>query len=144
MVNVFFNYLRPLIDANVITLTEQCKPSEVFSQLRIAYNQGVKGIEYCTRMFVSNPEEDEEVFEYIHQNYELMRVVRWANRNITANLATLSYKTLGVHLRIICSMLIKLKEQNKISDEMYFKLHSSLTKNALQAHYEISVESLPF
>ena len=86
MFSVFFDYLKPLNEAKIVNLTEQSTPSEIFNQLRIAYNQGVKGIEDCTRLFVLNPEEDEELFEYIHDNYELMRVVRWANRNILLKL----------------------------------------------------------
>lgn len=142
--NAFLNYLRPLIDAKVINLTEESKLSEVFNQLRIAYNQGVKGIEYCLRLFIPNPEDEDELFEYIYFNPELMRVVKWTNRNITVNLSTCSYKTLGVHLRIICSMLTKLKESGKIREDVYFKLHSSLTKNALEIQYLISTEGLPF
>ena len=144
MFNVFSNYLRPLVDAHVIELTEQSKLSEVFNQLRIAYNQGVKGIEYCIRLFVPNAEDEDELVEYIHQNKELMRVVRWTNKNITVNLSIMSYKTLGVNLRIICSMLAKLKDSKKISEDVYYILHSNLTKNALEIQYLISTEELPF
>lgn len=144
MFSVFFDYLKPLNEAKIVNLTEQSTPSEVFNQLRIAYNQGVKGIEDCTRLFVLNPEEDEELFEYIHDNYELMRVVRWANRNILLKLGKISYKTVGVHLRIICSMLTKLKESGKLRADKYYILHSNLTKNVLNLHYEISTEELPF
>lgn len=144
MFSVFFDYLSPLNEAKIVDLTECNKPSKIFNQLRIAYNQGVKGIEYCTRLFILNPTEDEELFEYIHQNTELTKVVRWTNRNILVNLGKSSYKTLGVHLRIICSMLTRLKETNKISEDVYFKLHSNLTKNVLDLHYKISTEDLPF
>ena len=144
MYHVFSNYLKPLLEAKVVELTEQSKPSEVLNQLRIAYNQGVFGIENCTRLFVPNPEEDDELFEYIHQNIELMKVVRWTNKNITLRINKISYKTLGVHLRIICSMLVKLKEHGEIRNDVFIALHSNLTKNALELHYEISVEELPF
>ena len=144
MYNVFSKYLEPLVEAHIVNLTEESKPSEVFNQLRIAYNQGVKGIEYCIRLFVPNAEEEDELVEYIHQNVELMRVIRWANRNITVRLTKISYETLGVHLRILCSMLTKLKENGILRDDIYYILHSNLTKNALKAHFEISVEELPF
>lgn len=144
MHNVFSNYLQPLIEAKIVELTEQSKPSEVFDQLRIAYNQGVKGIEDCVRMFVPNAEDEDELFEYIHNNVELMRVVRWTNKNVTLRLTKISYKTVGVHLRIICSMLTKLKEHGELRDDVYFKIHSNLTENVLKAHYEISTEELPF
>lgn len=144
MFNVFSNYLEPLKEAKLIILEEHYKPSDVYNQLRIAYNQGVKGIEQCIRLFVPNPEEDEELAEYIHSNHELMRVVRWTNKNILLGLGVSSYKTIGVHLRIICSMLTKLKENNMIKEDIYYKLHSSLTHNALTADYEIRTEELPF
>lgn len=144
MVSVFSNYLRPLVDANVITLTGNEKPSEVFAQLRIAYNQGVKGIEYCTRLFCPNCEVDDEVFECIHNNAELMTVVRWTNRNITVRLHMISYKTLGVSLRIIDSMLIKLKTTGKLRERDYYELHRNLTTNASYLHGQITLEDLPF
>lgn len=144
MFSVFFDYLTPLNEAKIVNLTEQSTPSEIFNQLRIAYNQGVKGIEDCTRLFVLNPEEDEELFECIHDNNELMTIVRWANRNILLKLGKISYKMLGVHLRIICSMLTKLKENGRLRADKYYILHSNLTKNVLDLHYEISTEELPF
>ena len=144
MFSVFFDYLKPLNEAKIVNLTEQDKLSTLFNQLRIAYNQGVKGLEECTRLFVLNPEQDEEMFEYIHSNYELMRVVRWTNRNILVKLGKISYKTLGVHLRIICSMLTKLKEHGDLREDVYYTLHSNLTKNVLDLHYKINTEDLPF
>lgn len=144
MFNVFSNYLEPLKEAKLIILEERCKPSDVYNQLRNAYNQGVTGIEYCVRLFVPNPEEDEELVEYIHSNRELMRIVRWTNRNILLKLGRINYDTIGVHLRIICSMLTKLKEHNNLPEEIYFKLHSSLTKNVSIAHQEVIYEELPF
>lgn len=144
MFNVFSNYLTPLKEAKIVELTEENKPSEIFNQLRIAYNQGVKGIEYCTRFFLSNSEEDEELFEYIHQNHKLMDVVRWTNRNITTNLVTADYRSIHVYLRIACSMLVNLKETGKLREEMYFKLHSNLAQNVLNAISEVYTEDLPF
>ena len=128
----------------MIILEEPIKPSDVYNQLRIAYNQGVTGIEHCIRLYVPNPEEDEELAEYIHSNYELMRVVKWTNRNILLKLGKSSYETIGVHLRIICSMLTKLKDYGNLPEDIYFRLHSSLTQNVLTAHWELTNEELPF
>lgn len=144
MFNVFSNYLQPLKEANLIILEEPTKPSDVYTKLRIAYNQGVTGIERCIRLFVPNPEQDEELAEYVYSNHELMRVVKWTNRNILLKLGKSSYETIGVHLRIICSMLIKLKEHSVIPDDIYFKLHSNLTNSVLTAHWQLVNEELPF
>lgn len=144
MYNVFSNYLEPLKEAHIVNLDEQSKPSEVYNQLRIAYNQGVTGIERTIRLFVPNPEEDEELAEYIMSNNELMKVVRWANRNILLHLDKLEYKTLGVQIRIIGSMLFKMKEAGRLREDVYFAIHPILTGNVLKAHYQVSTEDLPF
>lgn len=144
MFNVFSNYLNPLKEAKIVELTEHPKPSEVYNQLRIAYNQGVKGIENCIRLFVPFPERDEELAEYIQSNVELMRVVRWTNRNVLLNLGKSSYQTLGVHVRIVGSMMIKLKESGKLREDVFYDLHTQFTGNVLAAHYEVSTEDLPF
>lgn len=145
MYNVFSKYLEPLKQAHIVVLTEQSKPSEVFNSLRKAYYYyGIKGIEDCIRLFVSNPEEEDELAEYIYFNEDLMKVVRWANRNITANITKITYTTLGVQLRIICSMLIKLKDSGKLKESVYFTIHSNLTKNVLKVYEEVTLEDLPF
>lgn len=144
MFNVFSNYLQPLSEANIVNLTGYPKPSEVYDQLRIAYNQGAKGIENCIRLFVPNPEEDEDLVEYIKSNVELMKVVRWANRNILLKMNKSSYKTIGVHVRIAESMMVMLKESGKLREDVYYTLHSNFTGNVLKAHYQVATEDLPF
>ena len=73
-----------------------------------------------------------------------MTVVRWTNRNITVRLHMISYKTLGVSLRIIDSMLIKLKTAGKLRERDYYELHRNLTTNASYLHGQITLEDLPF
>lgn len=144
MFEVISNYLQPLNEAGIVNLTEESKPSEVYDQLRLAYKQGITGIDNCVRLFVPNIEEDEELVEYIKSNKELMRVINWTNRNILLKLGKVQYKTMGVHLRIVGSMLLKLKDSGKIREDVYFYIHPILTGNVLKAHYQIATEDLPF
>lgn len=143
MFNVFSNYLSPLIEAKLIILKEQTM-QELFDQLCIAYNQGIKGIEQCIRLFVPNPEQDEELAEYIYSNSELMRIIKWTNQHILVRISKTEQTTIGVHLRIICSMLVKLKERKLITEEKYSILHSNLTKNVWDIYFGIINEQLPF
>ena len=144
MFNVFSTYLRPLVDAKVIELTEQSKPSQVFNQLRNAYNQGVKGIDYCVRLFVPNAEEDDELFEYIYFNEALRPIIRRTNQHILLRIGVYSYPTLYVNMRIINSMLEKLVHKGQLKKEVFIQMTSSLVKNVNELCGEIATEDLPF
>ena len=144
MFNVFSNYLRPLVDANVIELTERSKPSEVFNQLRIAYNQGAKGIKDCIRLFVPNAEEDDELFEYIYFNEALRPIIHRTNEHILLHIGVYSYPTLYVNMRIINSMMEKLVQKHKLKKDIFIIMTSSLVKNVNELCGEIATEDLPF
>lgn len=142
--NVFSNYMQPLVAANIVKLTDKSKPSEVFNQLRIAYNQGVKGIEDCIRLFVPNPEEDEELFEYICFNENLRPIIRRANQHILLHIGVYSYPTLYVNMRIINSMMEKLVLKGKLKKDVFCTITSSLVKNVNELYAEVATEDLPF
>lgn len=144
MFNVFSTYLRPLVDAQMIELTEHSKPSEVFNQLRNAYNQGVKGIEECVRLFVPNAEEDDELFEYIYFNEALRPIIKRTNQHILLKIGVYSYPTLYVNMRIINSMMETLVMKKKLRKDVFIAITTSLVKNVNELCGEIATENLPF
>ena len=144
MFNVFSNYLQPLVEAHVIELTDQSKPSEVFNQLRNAYNQGVKGIENCTRLFVPNPEQDDELFEYIHNNESLRQIIKRTNERVLLKIGVYSYPTLYVNIKIINSMMEKVMLRGDLKKDIFIQMASSLSKNVNELCAEITTEDLPF
>lgn len=144
MFSVFFSYLTPLIEANLMNVSEKSSMRELFKEMHDAYQRGLKGLEYCIRIFAPDIQNDEELIEYIHSNTELMQVIRWANRNITLNVENFSYETIGVNIKIVDCMLIKLVEAKKLDKKVYQTLHRNLTDNVYSIKYEINTEDLPF
>jgi len=144
MFNVFSNYLEPLVKANIIELTEQSKPSEVFNQLRIAYNQGVTGIEECIRLFVPNAEDEDDIVDYIMSNEALHPIIKRTNTRVLLNIGVLSPTTLYVNVRIINSMMEVLLRKGKLKKDVFILLSSNLMKNVQKLESEIAVEDLPF
>ena len=57
--SVFSNYLRPYIEKGLLQDVDQTKPSNVYAQLSIAYNQGSVGVINTTRLFVPYYEEQD-------------------------------------------------------------------------------------
>lgn len=144
MFSVFSDYLAPIYGANAFGLKPVEKPNKIYDQLRIAYNRGVTGIEYCTRLFVPNLVSGEELVDLIHSNIELTRIVRWVNRKILLCIGIQTYETIAVRLRIATCMLFKLVDSNKLKKDDATLLHLNLTHSVHLACYQVATEDLPF
>lgn len=146
MYSVFSNYLEPLIEANIIR-TKPTKPSEVYNQLRIAYNQGVMGILDNAVLLVSNSLEDEIEYDIIYeiwQNKELLNVVHWINENVTLRLGIDDYRTINVKIRIATGMIDKLVRESKLSLKIALSIYSNFGFNVQNEMSLINTEDLPF
>ena len=146
MYSVFSDYLMPLIEANIIR-TKPTKPSEVYNQLRIAYNQGVTGILDNAVLLVSNSLEDEIEYDIIYevwQNKELLNVVHWINENITLRLGIDDYRTINVKIRIATGMIDKLVRESKLSLKIALSIYSNFGFNVQNEMSLINTEDLPF
>ena len=142
MISVFSNYLEPLREAGLICLKDDSKPSEIYDQMRIAYNQGVEGIENTTRMIapISDDEDNYDIIYEVWSNKELQDWLRWVNKNITLQLGIASYKTLGVILRNATSRLDKMDLPFRIG----LKIHYYLCNNTWNEHRNLVNQDLPF
>lgn len=136
----------PLIEANIIR-TKPTKPSEVYNQLRIAYNQGVMGILDNAVLLVSNSLEDEIEYDIIYeiwQNKELLNVVHWINENITLRLGIDDYRTINVKIRIATGMIDRLVRESKLSLKIALSIYSNFGFNVQNEMSLINTEDLPF
>ena len=142
MISVFSNYLEPLREAGLICLTDDPKSSEIYNQMRIAYNQGVEGIIDTTRMIapISDDEDNYDVIDEVWSNKELQDWLRWVNKNITLQLGVANYKTLGVLLRNATSRLAKMDLPFRIN----CKIHYYLCNNVWNEHHNLINQDLPF
>ena len=141
MYSVFSNYLEPL----GVTICEETKPSEVYNQLRIAYNQGVKGILESTRLVTSGREdEDYEIINAVWSNEDLHKIIRWVNRNITLIIGIADYRTIDVRMRIATNMMDKLVDNGSLSSTLSIVMFGNLISNVRQELGMISIEDLPF
>lgn len=140
--SVFSKYLDPLREENLICLTDNPKVSEIYEQLRIAYNQGSVGVLNTTRMIapITDDEDNYDVIEEVWRNKDLQTWLQWVNKNITLRIGLISYVTLGVCLRIATSMLNKIDLPFKMSS----KIHYYLCNNARNEHSLYIDEDLPF
>lgn len=144
MYSVFSDYLKPLYEARIVL--EVSKPSEIYNQLRNAYNQGVTGILDCERMIAldKNREVDYDLIYTIWQNGELTKLMRWINKNIALGLGIDSYQTTGVKIRIATSMLNNLVQKNIISQNRANLIHDRLVFNVEAERLLLINEELPF
>lgn len=144
MYSVFSDYLKPLYEARIVL--EVSKPSEIYNQLRNAYNQGVTGILDCERMITldKNREVDYDLIYTIWQNGELTKLMRWINKNIALGLGIDSYQTTGVKIRIATSMLNNLVQKNIISQNRANLIHDRLVFNVEAERLLLINEELPF
>lgn len=144
MYSVFSDYLKPLYEARIVL--EVSKPSEIYNQLRNAYNQGVTGILDCERMIAldKNREVDYDLIYTIWQNGELTKLMRWINKNIALGLGIDSYQTTGVKIRIATSMLNNLVQKNIISQNRANLIHDRLVFNVEAERVLLINEELPF
>jgi len=142
MISVFSNYLEPLREAGLICLTDDPKSSEIYNQMRIAYNQGVEGIIDTTRMIapISDDEDNYDIIDEVWSNKELRDWLRWVNKNITLQIGIANYKTLGVLLRNATSRLDKMDLPFRIG----CKIHYYLCNNTWNEHNNLVNQDLPF
>lgn len=142
MISVFSNYLEPLREAGLICLTDDPKSSEIYNQMRIAYNQGVEGIIDTTRMIapISDDEDNYDIIDEVWSNKELQDWLRWVNESITLQLGVANYKTLGVLLRNATSRLDKMDLPFRIG----CKIHYYLCNNTWNEHNNLVNQDLPF
>ena len=149
MISVFSNYLEPLREAGLICLTDDQKPSEIYDQLRIAYNQGSIGVKHNTRLFVPYYEQDPDDFDddlyyKVRQNPPLMELISWFNSKFIPEMPSMSYLTIQVRVRIFVSKLNKLVNEGLVDKEVAIKVHLNLV-DTLKEEYELLVnEELPF
>ncbi len=141
MYNVFSDYLEPL----GVTICEETKPSEVYNQLRIAYNQGVEGILESTRLVTSGREdEDYKIINAVWSNKELHNIIRWINRKITLVMGIADYRTIDVRMRIAVNMMDKLVSSGDIDKRLNLIMFGNLISNVRQELGLINTEDLPF
>lgn len=141
MYNVFSDYLEPL----GVTICEETKPSEVYNQLRIAYNQGVEGILESTRLVTSGREdEDYKIINAVWSNKELHNIIRWINRKITLIIGIADYRTIDVRMRIAVNMMDKLVSSGGIDKRLNLIMFGNLISNVRQELGLINTEDLPF
>lgn len=141
MYNVFSDYLEPLR----VTICEETKPSEVYNQLRIAYNQGVEGILESTRLVTSGREdEDYKIINAVWSNKELHNIIRWINRKITLIMGIADYRTIDVRMRIAVNMMDKLVSSGDIDKRLNLIMFGNLISNVRQELGMINTEDLPF
>ena len=147
--SVYSNYLRPYIEAGILQDVDQTKPSEVYAQLSIAYNQGSIGVKHNTRLFVpyyeQSPDDfDDDLYNKVHRNEHLMKLISWFNSKFIPEMPSMSYLTIQVRVRIFVSKLNKLVNEGLIDKEVAIKVHLNLV-DTLKEEYELLVnEELPF
>ena len=148
--SVFSNYLSPYIDAGILQDVDQTKPSNVYAQLSIAYNQGSIGVMNATRWFVPYYEEqdpddfDDILLHYIYSNKYLQELIKWFNSKTIPEFVTMSPTTMNVRIRIFCSKLNALVEKGLVEKEMAIRIHLNLV-DTIRAEKDILLdEELPF
>jgi hypothetical protein len=139
--SIFSNYLSPYREAGLLPEVDQSKPSEIYAQLRIAYNQGSVGVLNTTRMIAPfTDSEDDDVLYELWRNKEFQEWLQWVNKNITFKIGEASYQTLGVKLRIAVNKLDKLDLPWKVG----MKVHYYLCQNTWNEQRLVINEDLPF
>lgn len=148
--SVFSNYLRPYIEDGLLQDVDQTKPSNVYTQLSIAYNQGSIGVQNTTKLFVpyyegQDPDEfDEQLLYEIWSCKKLQELIKWFNSKILPEFTTMSYQTIQVRERIFISKLNRLVDTGIISKETGIKLHLNLVDTIKSEHNSLINENLPF
>lgn len=148
--SVFSNYLSPYINEGLLQDVDQTKPSNVYAQLSIAYNQGSVGVQNTTKLFVpyyegQDPDEfDEQLLYEIWSCKELQELIKWFNSKILPEFTNMSYQTIQVRERIFISKLNKLVDAGTISKETGIKLHLNLVDTIKEEHDALINEELPF
>ena len=147
MFSVFSNFLSPYIEEGLLPATED-KPSKVYNQLSIAYNQGSLGVRNTMRLFICNLNSsdvfDEDLLYEIWAHPELQKELIWFNEKIIPEFTSLSYQTIGVRIRILTGKLNKLVKEGIITAHLAAKVHENFTTNVNHDHSLIVNEDLPF
>lgn len=146
MTSVFTNYLSPYYDEGLLPQVDQSCVSQIFEQMRIAYNQGAPGILDTTRMVASftEDEDDYDIVYVIWDSPELQEWLRWVNRRITLEIGIQTYQTLGVRLRIATSALNSLVKEDVVSIPIAARIHNHLCDNVWNENNLIINADLPF
>lgn len=140
MCSIFSQYLLPLGVNN-----ENSKPSEIYANLRIAYNQGAKGILDNAKVFTLGDDEvDYDILYEIWRKKELQNLLQWVNKKIVLILDIADYRTIGVRMRIATGMLNKLVKEGIISDKLSHKIHTNFVTTINGELSKINTEDLPF
>lgn len=145
--SIFSNYLA---EAGLIKPDEGfLKATDIYTRLRNTYNQGVKGLCLCRRIFLPPEDEDRQYFEDLlvatSCNYsELENIIRWVNERIVFQLDISTYRTIGVRLRIATGMINKLVYDGKITKDLGMRLHYHLVRNISAETTLLCTEDLPF
>lgn len=140
MCSIFSKYLTPIgVD------DENQKPSVIYDHLRIAYNQGVKGIVENTKVFsLCDDEVDDEILYEIWRNDDLHNILVWVNKKIVLLLGLADYRTIGVRMRIATGLLNKLVYDGRLSVKLSNKIHHNFVTTINGELSEINTEDLPF
>lgn len=140
--SVFSNYL----DAIGVKNGPNVKPSEIYNQLRIAYNQGVKGIIECERIFVpqNGDEIDYDILYEIWRNERLHGILTWVNEKIVLMLGLADYRTIGVRMRIATAMLNKIVYEGYLSEKIADRIHYNFVSSLNDEISAINTQDLPF
>ena len=140
--SVFSNYL----DAIGVEIGANTKPSKVYDQLRIAYNQGVKGIIECERIFVptNGDEVDYDILYEIWRNERLHDILVWVNEKIVLTLGIATYQTIGTRMRIAVAMMNKLVYEGVLSEKIADRIYSHFISSLNREISAINTEDLPF
>lgn len=139
MISIFSNYLAPLYGES-----EQ-KPSKVYAQMRIAYNQGARGILNNVRMIsVGNDDDDYDIICESFGNEDFKRWIQWVNKKITLVIGIEDYRTIDVRIRIATNMLNKIVWNYPEFKKLAYKIHFNLITNIRREMSAINTEDLPF
>ena len=146
--SVFSNFLDPYIEEGLLQDAGQ-KPSEIWHGLSIAYNQGSEGVKNTTRLFVPYYEQDDDDFDYqllynIWDNKYLQELIQWFNSKVIPEFTTMSYQTISVRIRIFCSKLNKLVDENLVDKDDAIKIHLNLVDTIREEYNLLINEDLPF
>lgn len=140
MFSIFSDYLEPLGVKNC----KETKPSEVYNQLRIAYNQGAKGIVENARILSLGTADESDILYEIWRNPRLHDILVWINKKIILELGQLDYRAIDVRIRIATNMLNKLENEGYISKNFNIDVHDRFIMNVERERSAINTEDLPF
>ena len=150
MCTVFSNYLMPYIEKGLLPEVDQTKPSDVYNQLSIAYNQGSEGVKHTSRLCVLSCNQEDEDFDY-DLLYEIWRnnwlqeyVIDWLNKKIFEEKATFNGPRCLVLQRIALSRLNKLVDEGHLDKDYAIKLGLNLIDNLENERNVCINENLPF